>query len=163
MWHRGDRSRTHSRMVEREASSMRILAHSKYDLGDHVDYKDGHPTSVHNTSDHKEGTGVIRSVLFGKHRHYRPEVVTISYSIEPDDMIGFEHDDEVEVTETSVIGLITEQKAGGQMQAYLEKEASRIHRRFFIAGYRYHQQHGAQQHGAEKAWRSYAERNGFKS
>ena len=82
---------------------MRILAHSEYDLGDHVDYKDGYPGRL-STEKLTEGTGVIRGIDFGKRHYYRPEIVVITYDIEPDSMIGFEHDDNVAVDESSILG-----------------------------------------------------------
>ena len=84
-------------------NTMRILAHSKYDLGDHVDYKDGYPGRL-STDSYKEGAGVIRGTDFGKRHYYRPEIVVITYNIEPDQCIGFEHDDDVTVDESSILG-----------------------------------------------------------
>ncbi len=79
---------------------MRILAHSEYNLGDHVDFTYGSPKI-------KTDTGVIRTVHFAKSACYRPEVTWITYTVEPDDMIGFEHDDNHTIHETGILGRIT--------------------------------------------------------
>lgn len=71
---------------------MRIVAHSKYNVGDHVDFTHSHPKSVNDT-------GVIREVSFTKKQVFRDEVVWITYLIEPDSMIGSEHDNYYDVHE----------------------------------------------------------------
>ena len=76
---------------------MRIVAHSEYNLGDNVDYTYNYPKT-------KMGVGVIREVQFAKQQGKIEGSVWITYLIEPDDMIGFEHDEYYHIHETSILG-----------------------------------------------------------